>query len=666
MNSHGNPADHACRPVSTRRLRPTNKALAALALAAATCLSASATSATQPQAQPSPQSVSTEEEFPTPQEILAGGFPAEEPWLSEAIKMREALSLDPNDELVRRLLVSPTAQAQWRTYGVVLTEREEVAFATARLHESQWLEISRQLSELPGWAGSELVEAEAPGVLDAFEVWYGKAHASTFEPALRRAVRDTTPDFDVVGVQVDYSYDELEQIASAVRAALKLDDGAPIDAMNRELVERIDPIVDALAGVDVLWVGLDSNDNGLVAYSLTLDDTRNATTLAVSSAEDLPSVELRIPVEVEPDTGPPPCVDAGCPPAMGGNEIERRGGTARCTMGLPLSVSGDLRWSTAGHCHQTNWDAQRIRGSGTYPGFFNFERDLQLNPGTRSFNGFYSGSTIDITTLLEEDYRVTNRIRINSSAHTTLQGWIPQHQIPNNGTYRVCKSGAVTGYTCGFVTDRSQTITAGGGTVVLHEQIGTTYHRANGDSGGPVVSENNPAHAVGMHQGRHEDPNGVYRSWAGSVSNISNEVPGANLYLVPDPRRDWVLSLYEHAVERFADSTGYAAHRSTLNYCGITNARQVAWPFYTGAEFTQDTRHRLDSTTGRQVRVEKLYRGLLGRASDTNGFNAHYNNLTANRTEQNWQAIVNAFLNSAEFGQRVNGGGASAYLGQIC
>ena len=104
----------------------------------------------------------------------------------------------------------------------------------------------------------------------------------------------------------------------------------------------------------------------------------------------------------------------------------------------------------------------------------------------------------------------------------------------------------------------------------------------------------------------------------------------------------FVAKLYSEALGRAPDTGGWANAMQSMQAsdCSLAYLRDLARGVYTSAEFNG---LGYDSAS----RVLALYRGVLNREPDSGGFANNYNQLNAN--PGSWPAVVDTFVNSAEF-----------------
>lgn len=125
------------------------------------------------------------------------------------------------------------------------------------------------------------------------------------------------------------------------------------------------------------------------------------------------------------------------------------------------------------------------------------------------------------------------------------------------------------------------------------------------------------------------------KSYPRSHSNIAGY--GRPKYSeIPSP---WVVQMYNHALGRKYDATGYATWTGGLG-TGTSTGWSAAKGFFLGKEY--EARKR----TNRQF-VEDCYNALLGRASDKDGLN-HWTKLL-DKKKQTREQVLKGFVGSQEF-----------------
>ncbi|CAL9383962.1 Alpha-lytic protease [Nocardiopsis dassonvillei] len=179
----------------------------------------------------------------------------------------------------------------------------------------------------------------------------------------------------------------------------------------------------------------------------------DAAGLLESAGVDPASVEV-----VTTDEAPEPYADI-----VGGVAYHMGGG--RCSIGFPATdSSGNPGFVTAGHCGTVGTSAQSSDGSGS--GVF----DRSVFPGSDSaFVRATSG------------WSLTSLVSRYDGTHQTVSG---SSQAPIGSA--VCRSGSTTGWHCGTIQARGQTVSYPQGTV--QNLTRTDVCAEPGDSGGSFIS----------------------------------------------------------------------------------------------------------------------------------------------------------------------------------
>ena len=139
-------------------------------------------------------------------------------------------------------------------------------------------------------------------------------------------------------------------------------------------------------------------------------------------------------------------------------------GTSRCSVGFAASdSSGQPGFVTAGHCGTTGSSVSIGNGSGVF--------DQSVFPGNDA--AFVRGTS---------NFSLTNLVsRYNSGGNATVSG---SSQAPIGS--QVCRSGSTTGWHCGTIEARGQTVSYPQGTV--YDLTRTNVCAEPGDSGGSFIS----------------------------------------------------------------------------------------------------------------------------------------------------------------------------------
>lgn len=111
----------------------------------------------------------------------------------------------------------------------------------------------------------------------------------------------------------------------------------------------------------------------------------------------------------------------------------------------------------------------------------------------------------------------------------------------------------------------------------------------------------------------------------------------------------FLARMYTEVLGRFPDQSGWAYYENKFRAegCSQSTLKTHGTTFYTSTEFD-----RLGYDT--EARVYTLYRGVLSREPDVNGFNHHVSMLNRGTS---WTSVVHGFFNSMEF---------AGHVGDIC
>lgn len=579
-------------------------------------------------------------DFVSPPEILEGGFPAEEPWISDQVQARSANGLDSDRAVVAALLVESDAQEEVQTYGLVVSKSEREVLDEVRSRDALALKIKTEAAALVGWAGSRNI-SDADRRLQTLEFM---VTAESVGEARLIVDRFGDQPFTIEVIEVRHSWRELRSIAAFLEDRRTYEDELASTGFSTE--DR-DKVRKSLAAYDVTSFGYSIDRNTLIAYSE--NETVKDRELVVVNNEL--AVEVT-PLKIDPTEGVDPCNQQGCAgPTRAGLSAERTGHSSNCTLGFAIIDNGDEDYSTAGHCSGPGRDTHFSNETGsTLFAYLSFGRDVPL--ATTGSDWFVAGSTIDAEELNELDFLVSNRLYTSGSNGVRITGTVAQLAVSIHDD--VCKSGQSTSYTCGEIVDIGDDANPAG--ISISDQYRSDYWSSGGDSGAPVIWQNNLSLAVSIHGG---GPTG--NKYSGPVENFAIEDPGTVIFTTTDKRRDYVQALYVAALGRHADGSGYNYWRNTvLSSCSTPKARAVADGLLLSAEFRN--KYPLGSTLRRQIRVEKAYWAMLGRPSDSGGL-THWTNFLTN--ESRWTSLIAAFGASPEFNIRV-WSGASAFDGDIC
>ncbi|GHD20374.1 S1 family peptidase [Nocardiopsis kunsanensis] len=147
-----------------------------------------------------------------------------------------------------------------------------------------------------------------------------------------------------------------------------------------------------------------------------------------------------------------------------GGDAYTIGGSSRCSVGFPASDSyGQPGFVTAGHCGTTGSSVSIGNGSGVFSQSVFPGNDAAFVRGTSNFS---------LTNLVN---------RYNSGSDVAVSG---STQAPIGS--QVCRSGSTTGWHCGTIQARGQTVSYPQGTV--RDLTRTSVCAEPGDSGGSFIS----------------------------------------------------------------------------------------------------------------------------------------------------------------------------------
>lgn len=578
--------------------------------------------------------------FESPPEILKGSWPDDPSYVDPQIDQRRAMGLPANRELVVRLVTAPGSVAQAQKYGVVLSVSEEEQLLRARSVEDAAIELSETLRAEGGFGGANIRWSGTPVFSEpSLEIflsteWRTRGEATVSESGFDAPVKLFT---------VRSTLDELESFVETFYERKSAVVPAP------EIIE----VLNRLRSFNPVAVGYSLRDNRIevdLGFDAQLPDPwqfKNVPTIVFSAGESAGE-----------SNGQSPCTNRGCSPLRAGVEIERNTDDLRCSMGFAVTRFGDENWMTAGHCSGGGRDAQFANGSAggsyTYNGFFIRNRDEFV--GSYGANSYYNGSQLDGKVINESDHLVTNRLMTGPNTSARVSG-ILTYSVGLTGT-SVCRFGAISPFaSCGTIHDIGRSFTHDGRTFTNQIDGNLTLGGSHGDSGGPLYRQTSITTAVGVFIGRW---NSDSHPGFGSVTYLHLMASSTFVYTTTDKRRDFVLGLYEHGLGRFADSGGYNYWRGRLNTCNSANAKFVARNLLLSSELR--TKYSLGTYDARRIRVELAYWTILGRASDAGGL-AYWAGVAT--SEAGWTTVVNSFVDSAEFADRI-WTGATAFDGDIC
>jgi len=584
----------------------------------------------------------------SPPEILAGGFPATEQWIVPQQEAREAYGLPFEWDLVASLVASPEAQRQVRDYGAVMTAVEEADWVEKRDISAAISNVVDRIYTLDGYVATEYLESDSGRGEVVIMMKEGTEQSVESDEAELRAA-----GFEVKIVTTAFSTDELQQIARS------LDPGAEDTpelraAIPAELRDRYDDARSALQtlGIQSTSISVAGQDDPDLGYVLALVDSDTDVGTVIEMPEGYPPVRVARPIESDPAGSP--CSRWGCGPVRGGMHIERDGSNARCTMGFAVKDGSDESWLTAGHCWKgQKTDVQRYNWpsvNSTWFAYTNLTPNMpDLDLGSEGNNSFYNLTKYDGKEIRSPDYLVSNLVRrdgSNNGIHITQSGAVFINM-------QVCYFGVSSGTKCGKINNVSATVTLSGSGFQITDSFKLDVAAAVGDSGAPVVKKFSNNYAVGT----------IFSvgASASKITNLGTVDPGMTVYTTNDYRKDFILGMYQVALNRFADPSGYNGWRyGIMGSCTVAKARQTAEGIFLSTEFT--LLHPMNQFDGAKKRVELAYHGILGRASDPAGLAGWAAGLDAGTT---WDAVVLSFTGSQEFTDRVSNG-ATAYDGRIC
>ena len=361
--------------------------------------------------------------------------------------VREALGFDV--EATRLLTRSAEALSNLEQSGFLTTDDELVVLQRRQRLGDAASQLLPELSELPGYAGAELVH-EADG---RFVVSFAD------DTSIERST-ELLADNGLAHVQtrrVQFSEDELvaamENLWAETRA---LDVGGVLSSVS----------------VDV------TNNRLRVGVAETLEfPGRSADVLVIEGVESaLRELEVPHSARFEPSDEDANCVSRGnCDtPTRAGIRIEK-GSTdgADCTMGFHVRRGSDEQFLTSGHCGHTGSNSWYHDGLGFV--------------GTELASTFISHRA-DVMRVQISNSQATGRVYLSSNFYKRVNG-----QKNTNQLYvgmPICNSGEQTGNRCGTITDVFSSWTS---STCSCTQWGAdaSYSTVGGDSGGAVTTSTN-------------------------------------------------------------------------------------------------------------------------------------------------------------------------------
>lgn len=600
-------------------------------------------------------------EFPSPEEFVRNAHPADADYIDEMVEARGAEGLSTDRTLIEDLVTQAGSQDDVREFGFVVTDEERAALLSDRDRQVAAIELKEQLALLDGWAGSREIQSDQDS-FGGLEVWITVESMEEAQSIVTRNKETVARVGTVTLVEREHSWTELRMLAR------ELDNAVDDPEQARVSSDEASDGAAALRRIGTTGVGYSVAENELVAN--LSGDPATASGQDVERRDDKYYLRSGLAVDVrvqredvaQPDTGPDNCSRDGCGPTRAGLSFPRANLSAHCTVGFPITDSGDEDYSTAGHCSGTARSVYLQRETGSYPGLFTFDRGV--GSWAHQSSGYYSGSRLDAVEIGVPDHLVTNRLYQSSSTAGRRITSVLSYGSISIGT-DVCMHGRNNeAAQCGNVTDLGRSPDVG--PFDLEDQIYAEYTSAGGDSGAPVTLEGLEQYAVGVNHGHLTDGSG--RAVFGSVSHFLDVESGISVFRTTDRRRDFVLGAYSDGLGRFADSSGYSYWRnSVLSTCTVQRAGDFIYALLTGTEFRGQ--FSVNSTSGRQARVESLYWTGLDRRSDTSGFNYWYNYITAGTStsdrENRWSVAAASLVAGSEFSTRVTSG-ASSPDGHVC
>ncbi len=517
-----------------------------------------------------------------------------------ATEMRAAMGFPADSDLLRQLFDRSVVQPN----GPEASGRQRYGFPTSA---KELTELERRDSMMS--ARTDLVEA-ASAVVGFAGSWIdqpaGGVQVLAFSPAARQ--------IEIEGVVANYkfpSFLRIERVNLSLRDLLEIRDASRASLIRAGIDETMWRVSSSNADNEVL-VDVAREIIDSVAVQLLSEDPR----VVVEVVADLPS-------EQEVD-----CLPTDCLPVTAGLDANV------CTWGFVSQTGSNLRILSAGHCTPTN-----MRLNGVTPVLI----QRIDNPGWRDLAVYNIGNDLSATNDLLRSEAGSNRFGFEVSSSRNPQ------QFEN-----VCKRGMTTDFTCGFV----RTVNPG-------EEVVATYRSCPGDSGAPVFVTSGPHSRIAV--GIHEDGNGgggcPNSPTAGdrtftAIEELSDWRSNDAVYIGGTPRRDFVISAYDRALDREPDAGGF-------NYwvggaCNSTSIDGIVFGFMAGSELKANPLlNNVNSSTELRRRLAKLYRVALRRSSSfaeqdnwkqwiwDNAPNYPGNNQTEQR-ESAYNAVVDWFIDSPE------------------
>lgn len=600
--------------------------------------------------------------------ILNGGFPPQEPWISEAISARDARGLKTSREQAIELLKSADAQDQYRRYGVLVTPTEEESFAAESSYNASLSEIAPELARVEGVGELQADTKTRPWTLT---LW---AHRSADLNSIDRKAQELGARLNGLRLQVRQSKldpVDVEEAARVWRGTAPADELFPDPAARGAIKSQGKPtemIADYV--------------HGRVLLGYQPGPGRQAGQKMVTGS----GVEVEIYHAADSDDIDPICGRAYCGAPRSGSYIERPN-TAACSLGPAILLSNfstntrSTYMTTAGHCGDpttalTSYKTARQR-------FYNVSQDVFYEWGTPSTHTYpYLSGTIasELANTLEGggSFSLADGL-IMSGFREFAPGLITSHSGPSLrqvgwGVAAVDVPVCISGYktqTCGTINHTNVThfITDHGWSREVQNLARATYTGIPGDSGGVIFSG---GYVYGLHQG---GDSGNERFTKVNYVTPSNYY-GFDIYKPTNGRSHYVSNLYWRVLNREPDASGYnywmsVLHPSSLDPCSPAKAATVADSFLLSSEFKGNVPLVGGSALPERIRirVRMAYRTALGREPDLDSMAYWYGYVVAGSTEADresrWVTVFHSIAASVEFNNRVISGGASVE-GPVC
>lgn len=615
-----------------------------------------------------------------------GGFAPEDPWLSDLADSRKAYGLPSDKKLVAELMVSPEAQRQVSTYGVVLTLTEEKAFATKAAAIDDYTKAMTIAEDLPSYAGAIVQDDKEPYTL---RVFVGGTDKTIDEGTarLRSVANGLNGPIDISIEEREFSIADLAAIGSILNGN---------DATSRFSKGQIGALAKVVASQDL-------PDGTLFGYSMRHGTLTAQLPIGVrgdsyknfSLGTDLPDVRIVSTKSSGDDWGPADqgaaaCGRFWCGAPKGGHIVRFKVGSnyflCSWAAGLRVKPNGTSVWKTnlqtAGHCGDTSHDEI----------YYNYQNEGQSKTPSTHFG--IVNTTAPNDTIGTEWRNSTERAGdawgdyslVSASATYTsnliLTGNTTTARVtvltPVAADLDVCISARSTGVKCDEVDDIGWVKDFDGKQVTHLAITRGSYDAVGGDSGATMFVQGVPSHLAGSHSGWKTNWLGLKYQLFSRVTLIDNS-PNMNITSVipvaTDGRRDFIAGLYTRSLNRLPDNGGYNYWRyNVMSTCNLANAKVTAESFLLGQEF----KNRFPVTFGTvaqkkenaKLRVYYAYRTFFGRDPDSSGLNWWYghvmvNGINSGNPEGAWGTVVWSFSNSGEFANRVSGPTALAD-GAIC